>query len=251
MTKIRYIGKKERRADTMYGTGLVWHGAGDVQSCEDPAKAKLLLRHTDMFEAVGEGAAPTPAPPPGVTLADGVLYGTDSLGASIILSDLVSVSLGDVVRSAYEESGLTVQAWNALAQPERDKLILTVVTRAKAFVAQAKVNTRAPAPDAAGQPAAGSQQGEESSTQGSAAGEAGSSAATGNSGSSGDEGGDGGGQGDQTVVYRMASENGPINLNNLDKDTLRRLAKSVNLTVSNNAGEDTLRRKLAEAFPVT
>lgn len=244
MTKIRYIGKKERRADTMYGTGLVWHGAGDVQSCEDPAKAKLLLRHTDMFEAVGEGAAPTPAPPPGVTLADSVLYGTDSLGASIILSDLVSVSLGDVVRSAYEESGLTVQAWNALAQPERDKLILTVVTRAKAFVAQAKVNTQAPVPDAAGQPAAGSQQGEASSTQGSAAGEAASSAAA---GSSGDEGG---GQGDPTVVYRMASENGPINLNNLDKDTLRRLAKSVNLTVSNNAGEDTLRRKLAEAFPV-
>lgn len=244
MTKIRYIGKKERRADTMYGTGLVWHGAGDVQSCEDPAKAKLLLRHTDMFEAVGEGAAPTPAPPPGVTLADSVLYGTDSLGASIILSDLVSVSLGDVVRSAYEESGLTVQAWNALAQPERDKLILTVVTRAKAFVAQAKVNTQAPVPDAGGQPAAGSQQGEASSTQGSAAGEAASSAAA---GSSGDEGG---GQGDPTVVYRMASENGPINLNNLDKDTLRRLAKSVNLTVSNNAGEDTLRRKLAEAFPV-
>lgn len=153
-----------------------------------------------------------------------------------------------MVRSAYEESGLTVQAWNALAQPERDKLILTVVTRAKAFVAQAKVNTQVPGPADAGQPAAGSQQGEASSTQGSAAGEAGSSAATGNNGSSGDEGGE---QGDQTVVYRMASENGPINLNNLDKDTLRRLAKSVNLTVSNNAGEDTLRRKLAEAFPVT
>ncbi len=237
MTKIRYIGKKERRADTMYGTGLVWHGFGDVQTCDDPAKVKLLLRHTDMFEAVGEGVAPTP-------LADSVLYGTDSLGASIILSDQVSVSLGDVVRSAYEESGLTVQAWNALAQPERDKLILTVVTRAKAFVAQATVRTQAPGTEAAGQPAAGSQQGEASSTQGSAAGEAASSAAA---GSSGDEGG---GQGDPTVIYRMASENGPINLNNLDKDTLRRLAKSVNLTVSNNAGEDTLRRKLAEAFPV-
>jgi hypothetical protein len=235
MAKIRYIGKKERRADTMYGTGLVWHGHGDVQTCEDPAKAKLLLRHADMFELVGEGAAPAPAPStPG---AADVLSGTNVLGGTIILNDRLSVHLSDVVRAAYEESGLSVQAWNGMAQPERDRHILAVVERARTYAAKSAPTApsapiNAPAP---GTGQSGATAGEQAAANDGGGGEANTSA------------GDGDGK---PIAYRMASENGPVDLTNLDKDTLRRLAKSVGLSVSNNAGEDTLRRKLAEAHPV-
>lgn len=204
--KIKYVGLKDEETAFSPETGIVWY-PGSAHDVPD-AIGKRMLAHPDVFALAA--AVTSPAPPPAVSLAQDVLYGTDVLGGTIILSDDVSVSLGAVVAQAHKESGLSVQAWNALSQPERDKLILDLVSRAKAEV-----------------------------TQGSGA----------SAGSTGEQGGEGG-QGDKPVTYRMASENGPLDLTSLDKDTLRRLAKSVNLSVSNNAGEDTLRRKLAEAFPV-
>lgn len=53
MAKIRYIGKKERKTDTIAGTGITWNGHGDVQ--EVPASAvAALLEHTDSFELDGK-----------------------------------------------------------------------------------------------------------------------------------------------------------------------------------------------------
>lgn len=65
---------------------------------------------------------PPPTPPPPPTLE--VLTGTDSLPANVDLVSGGTVQLGDIVRRAYEDSGLDVAAWNALSQEDRDTAIL-------------------------------------------------------------------------------------------------------------------------------
>lgn len=55
--RIKYIGKKDSRADTVAGTGIVWLGHGDVHDVPDSAAAKLL-RHADVW-AVDAADAPT------------------------------------------------------------------------------------------------------------------------------------------------------------------------------------------------
>jgi hypothetical protein len=51
MIKVRYVGLKERRADTVAGTGTVWIGHGDVQDVPDAAWPKLS-KHPDIWERV-------------------------------------------------------------------------------------------------------------------------------------------------------------------------------------------------------
>ena len=64
MAKIKYVGLKESRADTVAGTGKVWFGKGDVQEVPDIAVPRLL-RHPDIWQLVTEEpAAPPPPPPP-------------------------------------------------------------------------------------------------------------------------------------------------------------------------------------------
>lgn len=46
--KIKYVGKKPTRKDTVAGTGIVWLGAGDVQDVPDD-KASILLAHPDIW----------------------------------------------------------------------------------------------------------------------------------------------------------------------------------------------------------
>ena len=48
---IEYVGKKPRKPDNVAGTGIVWHGPGDVQEVPDPAACARLLRHTDVWRA--------------------------------------------------------------------------------------------------------------------------------------------------------------------------------------------------------
>ena len=58
--KVRYVGKKDSETDHLYGTGIVWIGAGDVQ--EVPADAWLkMAKHTDVWELVESEAAQAPA----------------------------------------------------------------------------------------------------------------------------------------------------------------------------------------------
>jgi len=72
--KVRYVGKKDRRADTVAGTGLVWEGHGDVQLATPQAWDKLR-RHPDVWELVvdddeqpeGLGLAQAKMPPADVS----------------------------------------------------------------------------------------------------------------------------------------------------------------------------------------
>lgn len=53
----------------------------------------------------------------------------------------------------------------------------------------------------------------------------------------------------QKPQYVMQTEEGPLVLDFLDKDTLKKLAKESDISVG-NSGADTIRQKLADAFPV-
>ena len=46
---IEYVGKKPIKPDNVAGTGIVWHGPGDVQEVPDPAACAKLLRHQDVW----------------------------------------------------------------------------------------------------------------------------------------------------------------------------------------------------------
>lgn len=61
MRKIKYVGKKEFKADLMYGTNLTWM-RGETHLVED-AKAQKLCFHTDVWaDVTGEAATPDEAP---------------------------------------------------------------------------------------------------------------------------------------------------------------------------------------------
>lgn len=55
------------------------------------------------------------------------LFGSSVQPAIFLLKDGSTMQLGDVVRTAFERSGLTVEKWNKLAQDKREKLIADVV----------------------------------------------------------------------------------------------------------------------------
>lgn len=68
--RVRYVGHKDRKADNVAGTGVVWHGHGDVQTVPDAAWGKLGV-HPDVWERVavdatttGLASAPAAAAPP-------------------------------------------------------------------------------------------------------------------------------------------------------------------------------------------
>lgn len=63
MRKIQYVGKKDFKADLMYGTNLTWQ-QGETHLVED-AKAKKLCFHTDVWaDVTGDEAMPDEAPAP-------------------------------------------------------------------------------------------------------------------------------------------------------------------------------------------
>ena len=50
---IRYVGRRPWYADQLYGTGLMWHGPGDIQPVADISKAQRMARnHPDIYELV-------------------------------------------------------------------------------------------------------------------------------------------------------------------------------------------------------
>lgn len=127
---VEYVGTKPTKTDTVAGTGLVWSGQGDVQPV--PLKAWLLMaRHTGVWRlADGESAPPPasapapaqpPVPPPSPISISGVLLGSDH--PSEIDIEGTKVQLGEVVRGAFEASGLTEADWNGLPETDRRDFI--------------------------------------------------------------------------------------------------------------------------------
>lgn len=55
--------------------------------------------------------------------ANETLNGSNTLPALIEIAEGKSVQLGDVVGAAFDKSGLSVEAWNALAETDRDALL--------------------------------------------------------------------------------------------------------------------------------
>lgn len=53
---VEYIGKKPKKEDNVAGTGVVWHGAGDVQMVDRAAAAKLIY-YTDVWRLAPQEAA--------------------------------------------------------------------------------------------------------------------------------------------------------------------------------------------------
>ena len=50
---IRYVGRRPWYADQLYGTGLMWHGPGDIQPLADRDIAQRMARnHPDVYELV-------------------------------------------------------------------------------------------------------------------------------------------------------------------------------------------------------
>ena len=66
MERIQYVGSKERKADSVAGTGLVWE-RGQVHDVDDVAAGKLL-KHPDVWRRFDEAALP-------ITLAAAVAAG--------------------------------------------------------------------------------------------------------------------------------------------------------------------------------
>ncbi len=82
--------------------------------------------------------AKQPASKPATAPADNeTLNGSNTLPALVEISDGKSVQLGDIVAAAHQRSGLSVEAWNALSEGERDDLLKKVVADLKAQAAVA------------------------------------------------------------------------------------------------------------------
>lgn len=60
--RVKHIGKRDRRADTMSGEGTVWHGEGDVQTVSRKAWDNHLRRYPDLW-VLAEDATPPAAEP--------------------------------------------------------------------------------------------------------------------------------------------------------------------------------------------
>lgn len=100
--------------------------------CEDPEKIKFLhaieQRLADLERKVDEIAV---AVVPAGDAEAITLYGSSFLAANFTIGDRV-YSLGDVVRIAHQESGLTVNEWNDLPPSDREQRLLNTLVNLRA-----------------------------------------------------------------------------------------------------------------------
>ena len=93
------------------------------------AQRRSAIHARDMAKALK--AAETEAAVTGaVVVPEDVLIGSDKFDAVIDI-DGHKVQLGEIVRAAQEDSGATVDEWNALPQEDRDALIQGVIDEAR------------------------------------------------------------------------------------------------------------------------
>jgi hypothetical protein len=60
--RVRYVGLKPSETDHLYGTDIVWNGAGDIKTVPTDAWAKMA-KHVDVWELAGDDDLSPPAPP--------------------------------------------------------------------------------------------------------------------------------------------------------------------------------------------
>lgn len=163
-----YIGHKERKADNVAGSGVVWHGHGDVQPVT-PQQWGLLSKYPQIWtreafedattpvasaasmalgEAIPGGALATAteqSPVLSASADDGstVIYGTDQLPGLVEVGGQM-VQLGTVVAGAHAASGLSVDDWNGLVPQIRDQLVIKHLELMRAQVAPAKAPAQEP-----------------------------------------------------------------------------------------------------------
>jgi hypothetical protein len=112
LVNVEYIGVKERRADTVTNTGVVWYGQGDVRAVPAEAWAKLS-KHPDIWRLAGDkpkAAKPEKKVEQSEQPADDQPPG-EKLGVP------------DDEKPAQEASGLTPEQWLALSAEDRDDFV--------------------------------------------------------------------------------------------------------------------------------
>lgn len=88
-------------------------GSDGIAKLDNPEHIAPLVAHGGV--ELGDDDEPGTTP---------VLIGTDVLPASVDIGKDEPLPLGEVVRQAHAETGISVDEWNNLPQPLRDKLIL-------------------------------------------------------------------------------------------------------------------------------
>jgi hypothetical protein len=104
-----------------------------------PRKRKAASAPADAGGAGGEGDGSGGPDDPDDDADDSsvvALTGSDLYPATMAFGTK-ELSLGDVVRRAHAESGLSATAWNELEQPVRDEAIMLTVGRLQAEAAEA------------------------------------------------------------------------------------------------------------------
>lgn len=151
---VEYVGKKDQRADTVAGTGLIWYGAGDVKPV--PVEAALKLsRHPDVWRVLQEGPISTADVDKALGLkksldhipvdAPGMLLGTDKLPDLVDITATEQATRDDISRAAFKASDMTEQEWNGLEPEIRDELILGHLEQIRADFAKKPAAKTAPA----------------------------------------------------------------------------------------------------------
>lgn len=122
--RIKYVGTKVMKKDVVAGTGLIWAGHGDIQDVEDPAKAVLLLRTPEIFQAV-DGDAPAIQPLP--EIRKGVVIDPSLIGQPEPTPPATTMPLGgasgpDAVETFDPDAPPVVGSFEeALAEADRPK----------------------------------------------------------------------------------------------------------------------------------
>lgn len=143
--QVEYIGSKDTKTDNVAGTDTIWYGNGDVQPVDAQAWPKLAA-HSSVWRM---------AEPSLLVALPVTLLGSDKFPSMIELGPDKQATLGDVVRGAFDESGLEIAAWNALSGEDRDNLIGAHIAEVRDAFAEATPKTEAATPKPVGKPKRG------------------------------------------------------------------------------------------------
>ncbi len=112
MAKIKYVGIKPSRKDTVAGTGIVWTGNGDVQDVPDIAVPRLL-RHPDIWCIAADEPKKAPAKVETPEQQDETQGESEQGGQSSGPEFVIATSEGPLVLDAMDRDTLVALAKEA------------------------------------------------------------------------------------------------------------------------------------------